>query len=163
MYGWLIKRESRLYRPVPKPSLENTSSWEIETNNLMIICLFPSSMKKSNKSIANRKYIENEAVASTVVFRVQSAVGCMGNVYLENSSDLRFSCPRFQLVKCIQLVCISLRYISDFYFNLAVITQFILLNNNVKATSEYKINKIPEEILNALNYRNKYSEILRLP
>ena len=36
--------------------------------------LFPSPMTISNQSIVNRNYIENEALVSTVDFRVQSAV-----------------------------------------------------------------------------------------
>ena len=40
----------------------------------MIILLFPSSTSLSNQSIVNQNYTENEALVSTVDFRVQSAV-----------------------------------------------------------------------------------------
>ena len=52
-------------------NFNKTCSREIETKDSMIILLFPSI---SNQSIVNQNYIENEALVSTVDFRVQSTV-----------------------------------------------------------------------------------------
>ena len=53
---------------------DKTCSWEIETNDSMIILLFPSSVSISNQRIVDQNYIENEDLESTVDFRVQSTV-----------------------------------------------------------------------------------------
>ena len=47
---------------------------EIETNDSMIILLFPSFMSMSYQSIVNENHIENEDLVSTVNIRVQSTV-----------------------------------------------------------------------------------------
>ena len=52
-------------------NFDMTCSREVETNDLMIIILFPS---LSNQSIVNQNYFENEDLVSTGDFRVQSTV-----------------------------------------------------------------------------------------
>ena len=55
-------------------NFNKTCSREIETNDSMIILLFPSFMSMSYQSIVNENYIENEDLVSTVDFCVQSTI-----------------------------------------------------------------------------------------
>ena len=68
-------RKSFVLTKASLSTLIKTCSRKIETNDSMIILLFPSPMSIWNQSIVNQNYIENEALVSTVDFRsIQSAV-----------------------------------------------------------------------------------------
>ena len=72
-YDWLNAKFICTYQSLAF-NFDETCSREIETNDSIIIILFPSLMSILNQSIVNQNYIENEVLVSTVDFRVQSRV-----------------------------------------------------------------------------------------
>lgn len=91
MYGSVIKRESRLYTSAKALLLRRHALRRLNDHKWLNDNSFISFLHEYIEyKHSNRKYIENEAMVSAVDFRVLSAESCMGKVYLENSSDLRF-------------------------------------------------------------------------